>query len=281
MTSSNPFCLDVGLRNWSHKRIAMHQADAFVVSVPKSGRTWLRVCLQHYFCSKADMPLTLSTPVLGPRKIPSLHFSHDLWHHLTTPRWYERMLGAHLIPPGLRDERKVVLLLRDPRDVLVSLYLHLQKRGFKTGASFQGTLSELIRDRRFGIHVLVAIQNYWLNEWGGSDRCLIWRYEDCFRNPEAEFAKVIRFIDDRPVDGRRLRESISFSGFDNMQRMERENAFDRAMLRPGDRSDPESFKVRRGVVGGYQDYLNDEDVRYIERAMKKLFQLPTDFAQAG
>ena len=38
----------------------------------------------------------------------------------------------------------------------------------------------------------------------------------------------------------------------------------------GDPGDPESFKVRRGVVGGFVDYLSDEDQRLIETANARL-----------
>lgn len=68
-----------------------------------------------------------------------------------------------------------------------SLYLHLKRRGFKTGASFAGTLSDLTRHPQLGIDNLLSIQNHWLAEWGSSDRCLIWRYEDCRRDPEHSF----------------------------------------------------------------------------------------------
>jgi hypothetical protein len=46
-------------------------------------------------------------------------------------------------------------------------------------------------------------------------------------------------------------------------------------LRPGDASDPESFKVRRGVVGGYRDYLSPSDLAYIEARMAR--DLPACF----
>lgn len=54
--------------------------------------------------------------------------------------------------------------MRDPRDVMVSMYLHLTKRGFKTGATFEGSISEMIRDPRFGIEAIVDTQNFWLRE---------------------------------------------------------------------------------------------------------------------
>jgi hypothetical protein len=34
-------------------------------------------------------------------------------------------------------------------------------------------------------------------------------------------------------------------------------------MQPGSESDENSFKVRRGVVGGYPRYMNGDDVRYV------------------
>ena len=36
------------------------------------------------------------------------------------------------------------------------------------------------------------------------------------------------------------------------------------MLRAGRDADPEAFKVRRGKVGGFRDYLSDDDVAWID-----------------
>ena len=41
-------------------------------------------------------------------------------------------------------------------------------------------------------------------------------------------------------------------------------------LHPGDVRDPESFKVRRGKVGGYREYLSLEDQKYAADALMKL-----------
>lgn len=260
--------LNPRLRNFSHKVVPMLQADALVVSVPKSGRTWLRFFLEHYYCARAGASVSFATrwnQLSSP--IPDICFSHDLWHHVTTPVSYERILGVHLIPPQLRKKKKIILLLRDPRDVIVSLYLHLQKRGFKTGVSFDGSLSEMIRDSRLGIRTLLEIQNHWLEEWAHHEQCLIWRYEDCRRDPLASFSRVLRFLDGRLVDNGLVEESVAFADFGNMRTMERRGEINRPMLRPGNPADLESYKVRRGVVGGYADYLTSDDIAYIDRAV--------------
>ena len=52
--------------------------------------------------------------------------------------------------------------------------------------------------------------------------------------------------------------------------MEAAGAFDSKILRPGDVRDPESFKVRRGKVGGYREYLSVEDQEYAAAALTQL-----------
>jgi hypothetical protein len=64
--------------------------------------------------------------------------------------------------------------------------------------------------------------------------------------------------------------ALDFSQFENMKKMEAAGAFDSKILRPGDVRDPESFKVRRGKVGGYREYLSVEDQAYAAAALTKL-----------
>ncbi len=38
---------------------------------------------------------------------------------------------------------------------------------------------------------------------------------------------------------------------------------------PGDHSDPESFKTRKGRVGGYADYLCGKEIEYMNAYLEK------------
>jgi len=55
-----------------------------------------------------------------------------------------------------------------------------------------------------------------------------------------------------------------------MMRMERENSLNSGRLRPVDIDDAESYKVRKGKVGGYVDYLSDEDIGYLNQKTKTI-----------
>ena len=71
-------------------------------------------------------------------------------------------------------------------------------------------------------------------------------------------------------DAEAFSHALEFSRFGNMKKLEAAGAFASKILQPTDVADPESFKVRRGKVGGYTDYLTGDDLAYATEAMRKL-----------
>ncbi len=55
-----------------------------------------------------------------------------------------------------------------------------------------------------------------------------------------------------------------------MKKMEASKQYDPKLLQPGDVNDPESYKVRRGKVGGFSDYLKGSDLEYANAAVARL-----------
>lgn len=64
-----------------------------------------------------------------------------------------------------------------------------------------------------------------------------------------------------------LEAAIDFARFENLKKLEAGAAVRKAALRPKDQDDPESFKVRKGCVGGYRQSLSDDDIAFIEDAL--------------
>jgi len=69
---------------------------------------------------------------------------------------------------------------------------------------------------------------------------------------------------------RHFENALGFSSFGNMRKMEASLEYDRQLLQPGDVNDPESYKVRRGKMRGYVDYLEPSDIAYADKAMSVL-----------
>jgi hypothetical protein len=132
------------------------------------------------------------------------------------------------------------------------------------------TVSDLLRDKGFGIRAIVKTMNDWLNEFSGRDDFTIIRYESVRASPAEHFRSLLDALGEMAPDMSIFQAALDFSQFENMKKMEAAGAFDSKILRPGDVRDPESFKVRRGKVGGYREYLSAEDQAYAADALTKL-----------
>jgi alcohol sulfotransferase len=82
-------------------------------------------------------------------------------------------------------------------------------------------------------------------------------------DPEAQLERVLHFMQ-VPVSDEYLAYAIDKYSFENMKRYEAQGAFAASELRPGDPSVAESFKVRKGRVGGYRAYLTAEEIRRLD-----------------
>jgi len=132
------------------------------------------------------------------------------------------------------------------------------------------SVGELLRDNRFGIRSIVRAMNDWLDEFSGRKDFTIVRYEALRASPAEHFQDLLAVIGETTLDTSIFQEALEFSRFENMQKLEAAGVFDSKILHPGDVRDPESFKVRRGKVGGFREYLSNEDLAYAAKAMRDL-----------
>jgi hypothetical protein len=258
-------------RNFSSRASELSGGKAIVLSVPKSGRTWIRTFLCAYFCKLHSREFTLQPERYREPGIPRLVFSHDLFEHRTKGDLWDQIRGKYLVPKRELRRAKVILLVRDPRDCFVSLYVQMTRRDPSAPAKFkQETLSNLLRDKRFGISGIIRTMNDWLHEFAGRNNFMIVRYEALRASPAEHYRDLLAVLGETTPDMSVFQEALEFSQFENMQRLEAVGAFDSKILLPGDVRDPESFKVRRGKVGGYREYLSMEDQEYALNVLRGL-----------
>lgn len=225
----------------------MRSARLFVLSTPKCGRTWLRTFLTAYDARRRGV-----SP--GHRLAPTeralgVVFAHDRWEHTVAP-WSALLLGRCLVAPAARPDARIVILARDPRDALVSSYFEFSRRRRWYG----GSLDDMVLHPIFGIGRTVDVMNEWARQWRGSERATLLRYEDLMNAPREGFRRFLEFgLGD--TNERALDEAAAFASFPHMQELEAAGHFEDDALRGAVPSDPDSFKVRRGKVGGYVDTL--------------------------
>jgi hypothetical protein len=114
--------------------------------------------------------------------------------------------------------------------------------------------------------------NSWITDRPPLPNFKLVRYEDWRMAPSETFREVLGFLGFANIDESLLQRSVEFSSFENMRRMEAARKFNSAGLSRADSGNPESYRVRRGVVGGYVDYLSTEEILTLERELAHLDQ---------
>jgi len=254
--------------NLSPKKLHQYrQADVLVLSVGKSGRTWLRVLLNKYLSLHFNVPFSIGDLHAENAAIPLVWFDHELWSHYCDAKWIHRLLGSNIVPVGILRQKKVVVVYRDPRDIVVSLHFHKTKRSRRR---MDVDISTFIRDPHYGVDNIVRVMNLWRQRLAHHPQCLWLRYEDMKADTRKALEQLVSFIGIDKVDDSLVDEAVKFSEFENMKKMEAKNAFGSAILQARDVTDPNSFKVREGRVGGYVKHFGEADLKYLDEAIGHL-----------
>jgi Sulfotransferase domain len=232
--------------------LRLARGDPLVVSFPKSGRTWLRVMLDR----------------IGI-EAEYTHFGAGVWR---------KVRAEDIAPRGWWvAHRPTLLMVRDPRDTLVSAFHQATKRR----RTYQGPIQEYLRDPRFGIEKVVRWNLQWAEFARSRSNLAIVSYEALHEQGWPLLGAVARHLG-QPAPNDVLVEAWAYGGFDAMKERERSGAIEaryRRILEPRDAADPSSFKVRKGVVGGYREELTAEDVAYCAAAIAR-FEYEEGMARA-
>jgi hypothetical protein len=259
-------------RRWSRRNVRkLRTADAVVVSHTKSGRTWLRVMISYLYHLEYGTPANEvigfdNLHALNPA-IPRIYFTRDT----NVPRFLHGKTHEQVA-----SDKKVLFLLRDPRDAAVSFYFHVRNRASAREMIRKGIdpearslpVYEFVIDEQLGVSRVIRHYNRWLEEMKSLPHTLVVRYEDLRADPVDSLGRIIGFLD-REFSHEQLVKAVEFAAFDSLSRKEKEGFFSSGRLRPADPGETGSYKVRRGKVGGYRDYFTAEQNDRIDALVRE------------
>ncbi|MEQ8900695.1 MAG: sulfotransferase domain-containing protein [Roseovarius sp.] len=249
----------------------LQKAEAVVVSFGKSGRTWLRVMVSRLYQQVYDLP---EDTLIGfdnfhnmDRRVPRLFFTHDNYigdytgHTDTKIDFYDK---------------KVLLMVRDPRDVAVSQFFQWKFRMPAEKKALNDYLPDgddssiynFVMHDGGGLPKVIDFMNIWARERDNLRALSVIRYEDMRANPHETLTQVAEFLY-IPADAARIQEAVDYASFENMKKKEADSSFrmSGARVAPGDKSNPDSYKTRRAKVGGFRDYFEDDQIKAINALM--------------
>src|SRR3989338_7993083 len=183
-------------------------SDVVVVSFRKSGRTWLRLMLSKILTEQHKMgEIKLDTEYMTLFKpLPNVMFSQAG----STQR------NNNLDFRKLYRGKKLVLMIRDPRAVLVSLYHDYNSRKvWKEGK----TISEFIRDPDWGLAQVLRFMNLWAEELKHRNDILVLKYEDLYLETVQEMKRFLAYLP-LAADDAVIESAVHFGSAKNMRKME-------------------------------------------------------------
>ena len=251
----------------------LKQADGVIVSFGKSGRTWLRVMLSRFYQVKYGLGerhlIGFDNLHRKNRSIPRLFFTHD--------NYLKDYTGNRDSKADFYD-KKVVLLVRNPLDVAVSQFFQWQYRmrpGKKALNEYpeHGSdvdIHDFVMSPTAGLPKIIDYLNLWAKESNKIRSLLIVRYEDMRSNTADVLEKVVSFLG-TPGNDKEVAEAVRFASVENMRNMETKRTFwlSGSRMLAKDRSNPDSFKVRKAKVGGYRDYFSAEQIAAMQALVRE------------
>ena len=240
----------------------LRDSDVIVVSYQKCGRTWLRVMigcfLQKKFKLQEEEILKITQSTQYYKKIqpsmPKFMFKHDDNAH----RKQANELSSN---KDIYNNKKVIFLSRDPRDVIVSNFYHMTYRISENKLQFEDFVKKFFSG-------IIKYYNIWAN-YGFNENRLLVRYEDLHTSTSEKFFDILNFVDKNiQPELKEINFAIKYASFENMKKYESENRFNSSILE--NKGGNKSSKIRKGKVGGFKDIMTKDLQLYCEKEMKNL-----------
>ncbi len=209
------------------------EEDVFIIGFQKSGHTWFQSIVAGLIY---DLDVHHAHDELIQELVPDPR--KTFYRRFQTPMFFKE----HTLP--IPRIRRVVYLLRDGRDAMVSLYHYLRASG-RTDVTFLNLLQNEVTPK-WHEHV-----EAWLDNPYKADILQI-KYEDMKLNPLKELRRLCTFVGiERDDDA--INRVIAMTTFEKMR--EREGRFGWATFPK--HTLPKGF-IRRGVAGSHKDEMPPE-----------------------
>ena len=266
--------------------------NIFIASFPKSGNTWLRTIITSLLLSNEKFELNKINKIRLFSDISNFKFvkekkfqkNGNLDFNWMSNNWIniQKIINSqsnkniiyktHSVRGKINgtfftDESVClgfIYIVRDPRDVVISLSRH-------SGSPIDKTIFDVLYDNKKitsarGANELISTWRNNINSWLDFTNVsnLIIKYEEILVNPKEHILKIILFLEKIMnikfnIDDKKLQEILFRTSFENLQATEKLNGFSEATKYT-------NF-FREGKSNQWKSILNREQIRNIEKEL--------------
>lgn len=240
--------------------------DAFIVGFPKVGNTWFQVMLRKLLVTHGGhddrlIPEIFTTRDCLPVDTVAVEITHAM-PELATESWRDMRIDFRRF-----RRKKVMLLIREPKDTMVSYYM--QNRFRESPPHFEGTIDEMVHDEIFGLDKYLSFYRSWAETGLKVADVLLIRYEQMHAAVDEVLGRTADFLGLEDLADATIQAAVEYGSFENMRKLEDRDALGMYALSRPRSDDTRSRKVRQGKIGGYKEQLSDELADYIDRRVSE------------
>ena len=188
--------------------------DCFLVSYPRSGNTWLRTAIA-YLQTGEDVESIGALDFI----VPDIHVRVGQRQVRPMSSYVVKSHDRLSINLDTRDYRRVIYVVRDPRDSLISYHRYMTNVGL-----YKASLADFVADALGGRIFPGSWQEHVLS-WTlpssllATKQILLLRYEDICADPEQGFAAISQAIG-LPSNPQRLSRAVELTTSELMRKRE-------------------------------------------------------------
>ncbi|MEM7129906.1 MAG: sulfotransferase domain-containing protein [Chloroflexota bacterium] len=243
----------------------LEPTDVVITPYGKSGTTWLQQIV-HGLRTRGDMDFDDIS-----RVVPWIECSYDLGLDLYAPqRGHPRAFKSHKSYHDVVKGGRYIVSIRNPKDVLVSMYRFMEGWWFETGSISITEYAQDYLDYDEGGAYWGHLLSWWPQRY--DENVLLMCYETMINDLPGTVGRVANFIG-IPLDDELLEIVVRQSSLEFM--LAHKNRFDDFLIR--ERSEKvcglppgsDSTKVRKGLVGSHAYELTPEINAELDRIWAK------------
>ncbi|KAI9543891.1 hypothetical protein NQZ68_004939 [Dissostichus eleginoides] len=253
------------------QHVDVRPSDIYMITYPKSGTIWMQQILVKitdavYPHQEEDATNRLRFPWLEGCVVDSFQGQRP------DPRLCRTHLPPDMLPIGVKAKRvKVVYVMRNTKDVLVSLYhfAHSWKM-LETPKSFEAFFQDFIDGKAFMGSWFDHVREY-ENEKDKMDIHFV-KYEDMLKDLRGEVVKLCDFLG-KDLTDEAIDHVVEMSTFQNMKTNPKANYKD--LVEKQRYSSP---TMRKGAAGDWKNFFTVAQNEYFDRVFEeKMSDLPLSF----
>jgi len=255
----------------NYRNFPLRSDDVWVVTFPKCGTTWTQemVWMITHDCDTEAAKEKLQTrspfiemPTLLQNTDKPSPMALDKVGQVPSPRVVKTHLPFYLLPSHLVDTCKVVYVVRNPKDVIVSYFHHHKIINFH---NFTGDIDKFAEYFMNDEVYYAPFFGHILDGWAKKDHpnVLFLFYEDMKKNLRGEIEKVCAFLG-KTLSEDQLQQLTKHLHFDSVSKNTAINFIE------SNKDKQEACKfVRKGKTGDWKNHFSPELNRRIEEWIEK------------